>query len=882
MPESNEEFTQIINEFRALKPGSYVGLDTETTGLDYNKDQVVGVCVARLDDTHKYVGYYLPVRHSTQDCNLPAHRVFGFTNWLIKRFRCVLFNRSYDFSMLEREEEVNITTFNHDDCQILCWESRYDKFPSLKKFYRTYCKKDIESFAETMKSSRKSEDSLDEIDENSHNFGETDPRYSYPYGAYDPVATLELFFTIMRLFPYTRVIYPLDNKLGEVIRRFTKQEFHVDYDEVRRQLEEEQAKLRQYQREVYEIAGYQFNIKSSREKAEALSRVVTLTVKTKKGAFKVDEEVLKEIDHPLAEAILRWTETFTFVNNTLTKLLTIEGTPFRINYKTCEAPCLTKESTVLIKGKGVISVADVKQGDEIMSERGWTRVTEVSSHLCDKLVRVEVKGSPSFTATKWHPVWDLYTIDKDGNWKGRWVHAEDLEKSKQLLPWVVDFDESSEEQVEIKTRTGKFKITLNDEWAQIIGYLDGDGSLLEDRVKLCFSPYDSEEFISYYAQLMQRLTGLEPHRSLSGGAIQVAFFCADLSKYLKSIGVRQGSIPAFIKQSQVRIARYFAGMWDSDGTLSKCKDYYKITCSGVKPNIEEMHRLAQYLGLRTSLRRESNDRVQVKNVLEVWQSSKLNFYKVRKWMKHPLKCQRYDLGPWKEGATRVRVVSVLPAPADVIYNISTETETYLADTIVHHNTGRLATGRSRGNTFYSEINISAMPSDAEMLYVHKLDGPIPFIANREKEGALGLVECKAGVRTAFTAPEGYVFVTADFCLPLDTNILTPQGVVKLKDLKVGDVVETPYGSKRVYNKTRVTEHPQVEIELSSGERLVCSPEHKIAALQGFKVKYVEAKDLTDYDIVWTKAFGSPNAFNKIKVWTTQLLKRLKTNFGIST
>lgn len=416
MPESNEEFTQIINEFKALKPGSYVGLDTEDTGLDYNKDQVVGVCVARLDDKYKYVGYYLPVRHNVEGVNLPICRVFKFTNWCIKRFRCVLFNRSYDFSMLEREEEIEITGFNHDDCQILCWEARYDKFPSLKKFYRLYCKKDIDSFAETVKSSRKAEDSLDETDENSHNFGETDPRYSYPYGAFDPVATLELFFTMMKLFPYTRVIYPLDNRLGEVIRRFTKQEFNLDYAEVRRQLEIEQAKLRQYQREVYEIAGYQFNIKSTREKAEALMRFVTLTVKTKKGQYKVDEEVLKEIDHPLAEAMLKYTEVFTFVNNYLNKLLSVEGTPLRINYKTCEAP-----------------------------------------------------------------------------------------------------------------------------------------------------------------------------------------------------------------------------------------------------------------------------------------------------------------------------------------------------------TGRLATGQSRGNSFYSPINISAIPSDAEMLYVHKSDGPIPFIANREKEGAIGMVECKAGIRTAFTAPEGYVFMTADFC-----------------------------------------------------------------------------------------------------------------------
>lgn len=333
MPENNDDLTVVISEFKALPAGAYVGLDTETTGLDYYKDQVVGVCLAYKSPT-TIQGFYLPIRHRDYT-NLPLERVCKFTNWIIKRFQAVLFNRSFDFSMLEKEDSITIDNPISHDVQILCWEATYEKFPSLKKSYRLYCKKDIDSFAATME---KSGAEIDETSENAHNFGETDPRYTFTYGAYDPVATLELFFKITQMFPYIKVIYPLDNKVSEVIRQLTKQVYTIDYKVIESFKAEQDKILRELQAEIYAIAGYQFKIGSNREKAEALSRFVTLTKKTKKGQFEVSIPVLERIDHPLARALVKYAETHKFINSYLEPLLRTKGTEFRINYKLCEAP----------------------------------------------------------------------------------------------------------------------------------------------------------------------------------------------------------------------------------------------------------------------------------------------------------------------------------------------------------------------------------------------------------------------------------------------------------------------------------------------------------------------------------------------------------------
>ena len=81
-------------------------------------------------------------------------------------------------------------------------------------------------------------------------------------------------------FKHIHKIFPLDNTVGEIVRQSTKQDLAVDYAEVDRQGEIQEALLRETQASNINITGYPFKLNSNKEKIEALSRFVTLTQRT--------------------------------------------------------------------------------------------------------------------------------------------------------------------------------------------------------------------------------------------------------------------------------------------------------------------------------------------------------------------------------------------------------------------------------------------------------------------------------------------------------------------------------------------------------------------------------------------------------------------------
>ena len=55
--ENNEDLSELIKEFKSLDRKKRIGLDTETTGLDFVKDKIAGVCLGYKDKT-TYKGWY--------------------------------------------------------------------------------------------------------------------------------------------------------------------------------------------------------------------------------------------------------------------------------------------------------------------------------------------------------------------------------------------------------------------------------------------------------------------------------------------------------------------------------------------------------------------------------------------------------------------------------------------------------------------------------------------------------------------------------------------------------------------------------------------------------------------------------------------------------
>lgn len=321
---------QNIEELRWLRKeiefSKTVGIDTETTGLSFIKDRMVGLCITACRPMQ---GFYLPVRHVIGN-NLPLDEVVEIAQYAISNKKTMFFNRNYDTTMLELDGCYIPYNADMHDVQVMCWEATNEKFPALKKFAKNYLKWKVIDFGETA--------GTDEDGNANHNFGETDPEQSYIYAAMDPIMTVELGRYMWNTYPYIRKIYPVDNLVTEAVRRMGKVDVQIDYKRLGELSEEANKELRSLRQQIIQMVGYEFNIGSNRQKAEALSRFVTLSVKTKGGDFSVKDEVLQEIDHPLAGLLLDFSKKSKFINSFIKPLSLMEGKPVHFNFKTVEVP----------------------------------------------------------------------------------------------------------------------------------------------------------------------------------------------------------------------------------------------------------------------------------------------------------------------------------------------------------------------------------------------------------------------------------------------------------------------------------------------------------------------------------------------------------------
>lgn len=307
-----------------LSKNTKVGLDTETTGLDFITDKVVGYCMSCGNTYSKddYAGYYFPVRHKNYD-NLELDVVVPLVQEVIDNYKTVLHNRNFDNFHMENDGIVIPFIGGMHDSQMMMHLVFGDNMPSLKKSAKDHLKWDMIEFTSNM-------------EEGDFDFSNTDPTISFVYAAGDPLATVFLSNKIWKEYHYIRKIYPIDNKATEAVRRLAKAPLYLRKEIVQEELSKQLTKQQSIQQKVFALVGYHFKINSNKDKADALSRFVTLTVKTKGGALKVDGETLSRIDHPLATLLVEHAEVQKFISSYLTKMVSFP-TPFRCSYSACNA-----------------------------------------------------------------------------------------------------------------------------------------------------------------------------------------------------------------------------------------------------------------------------------------------------------------------------------------------------------------------------------------------------------------------------------------------------------------------------------------------------------------------------------------------------------------
>lgn len=390
-----------------------VGCDSETTGLSFVSDYVVGICLStgRTYSKADYVGYYIPLRHYGYSRNLPIKEVMEFVQFVVDNYMTAWWNRSFDFSMLEKDGFKAPFVGKTHDIQFMAHEVFNDRMPKLKDWAKRFLKFQTISYEEN--------------EAENNDFGSTDPEVSFIYAGGDPLITALLGLKIWSDYPNIRKIYSLDNECGEAVRRMTQQEIYLDYDFLDAELRRSNAQMESLRQQIYQLVGYSFNVDSGPQIAEALGRFVTLTVRTEKGGLKVDKNVLATIDHPLAKLLLEYSEVSTYIKSFVSKMCSWRGTPVRINYNLTVAltgrmsssgskgndyykpfngqNCL-RGSTVVYSDTGAIHLDSVSVGSRVWDGVAFREVTAFYNKGVQDVYRVTLDNGRSIDATLDHPI----------------------------------------------------------------------------------------------------------------------------------------------------------------------------------------------------------------------------------------------------------------------------------------------------------------------------------------------------------------------------------------------------------------------------------------------------------------------------------------------
>lgn len=740
-----------------IEKSSTVGVDTETTGLSYIKDHMVGLCITACKPME---GFYIPIRHVIGN-NLPIEQTIELAQYAISNKTTMFFNRNYDLNMLEKEGLYVPYNAKMHDVQAMCWEATNEKFPALKPFVRNYLKWKMLDFGEAA--------GTDEDGNAIHNFGETDPEQSYIYAALDPISTVALGRHMWNTYPYIRKIYPVDNLATEAVRRMGKVDVQIDYNRLQELSEEANMELRGLRQRIIQMVGYEFNIGSNRDKAEALSRFVTLSIKTKTGQFSVKDEVLQEIDHPLAQLLLDYSKKSKFINSFIKPLSLMQGKEVHFNFKTVEVPCLTEESSVHIKNKGIVSVKEVFEGDLIWTRFGWKKVTMAEKHYAEETIQINMKSGISARGTLWHPLLRRNRVKKV------WTKMQDLKHGHQIITNESCEIFQNDIALNPKMREGmkllECKEELTPELARLIGFIDGDGSVVKDGVKLCFSIYEPE-LMHPYVHLMMDLFGVdEPKRSENkeDHTVQYKFCSVRLVDYFRGIGCKGNTVPSCILRGGPAIwLEYLKGYWDSDGTLCETKGRYQPRLkSKVFGRMVDVQKMLMFLGFETHFAAVSvNDKNPRYEVTCSGANSRRLFQQL---IGEGLYCDNKRERSCKRGLDISfkdehfdMVDSVENMEGAYVYHLEVEdVHEYIADGLVHHNTGRMAAGQVRGNDYFARLNVQALPKKKLHRYLHK-GGELGYYLDDNTEDSCGTQEVKAGFRDCFKAPDDCYFVSADY------------------------------------------------------------------------------------------------------------------------
>lgn len=318
-----------------------VGFDTETTGLAFYKDEIVGFSLS-FNGTS---GFYFPLRHTNADYNLPVDETLRGLHKFLLNNTIILFNATFDLSMLGQElprlgiafNSIEDYKFVDVQCFVynlepevkkngLKWAARHflgrvcPEFHQIvggsrKKLSQTFADidprevKPIEPYFIELKGAKKKLTDLDVLHNSDMLEIGTYEASGTAYAVADSCNTVALYNVLKPEIERLLKIHAkesketfsaiTDNKLTKAMLYYKHVPISLDAELMSNHLDYVEKELEKTESEIFEIAGRVFNISSVQQKREVFNALGINTGVTTKTGMSVSKDVIKDIDHPI-------------------------------------------------------------------------------------------------------------------------------------------------------------------------------------------------------------------------------------------------------------------------------------------------------------------------------------------------------------------------------------------------------------------------------------------------------------------------------------------------------------------------------------------------------------------------------------------------------
>ena len=437
-----------IDELRqALKNNTVVAWDTETTGLNPERSEIVGF-------SFSYDGkeaYYCPVKHV--DIALGKESLSLFIESLKTSPCSFLYNARFDIRVMEysgfdmsflypKDPSTGQSSPRFIDVMNSVWLSDTNfPLPSLKSSTLHFLGYQPPKFLETLGEAE--------------SFQYLTAEKAYDYAALDAANTYNLALVTMRYHKEAGLAANLDTATIYIIGQLEKTPIKMDTQYLKDLRDRTYQDVLDLEKRIYSYAGRSFKIGSNRELTKVFESLgIDTGERTKAHDMKTGIDLLQAYlrdhpDTPIITDLIQYKEKFKFYNSYLKTLVDVaenqEEFPPRFNYKLQAVPtsrlacgkdgkntyfaplnlqCL-KHDTRVLTPNGLKPISEIKDGDLVWDGQDFSVCNQLGSRE-KEIIKVECGHNHYLEASREHQVYAYH------NSKIGWFSLGELEEGDFL------------------------------------------------------------------------------------------------------------------------------------------------------------------------------------------------------------------------------------------------------------------------------------------------------------------------------------------------------------------------------------------------------------------------------------------------------------------